>query len=957
MARYSLVVGIDYKENDSIRTLCDPIDEAAYIHAFLLDHGYDSDFVFGTDATKSAILNRLDLACEKLEPKDTFIFFFIGHGFHTNQRQYILPDNCKLDAPDSKGKRAIPINLIEKKTSIFGLNRVVILDICRGKLDWPCNKNVPIDFLNEKRIRQVAEHASSNAPFGILCCCSKYETSQGSNESKGYFAYSFHKAFQEILKSGYEIVFPNFKHLIQQKVSVMLFRNGSQNCFYIGAPILLYPGDDLFFSRDLSKEEKKTKEEADAKLEEILQDHSSWLQHGASDKDYRRLNWKKLKPIYDTYGNWAGKPDLHYRDLRKADFKDVKLSLENSFRGATLTGASFQLARIDSTNFSECELDHCDFTHVEAQNCQFIHANLTRADFDCTRLLWCKFDDSRAFPGISFQKSRMHEVSFHNASLPVSNFSLCEASNIDFTCARLLGSIFINSQLSDATFTGAILYGTARSDWKIKNVECKYVYWDKDGKERFPPENDFQKDEFTTQYKPYAEFSYTFKEGITPFDLALATHIADKINEADIGYKIKIDNASLRGLNPQLNFIMQSSDEKKDEAKELFQTAYDQKKSSLEQKFQKPENLLPQKTDPRNLTPNQLVAITTAFTQASPEQNSPANVINTLFKLVLEELFQGDDDFIKDLVNKGKKGVALLESKDLSNYRYVAFWGLNRHTNAIPKKESDLIRTLLDNFMKEKCLFVSDLELQELPEDAYLRSAYQCFDNPPTKEAFVGIATIHPGINERLFHSPVYHEVMWMKGKESRTPCYDAFCKALEKVRLSAFTKTLKDISLADLPSAKVNLVCPNGNLIRKRRKKAGPMDELCKIKITTSSRPQKHSLSKTTLIKAGKGEPITMAKLEDIAKVLKIAPSRLLFEDIVPNHERLKELREFCTEEELLEQFATSLDFFNLLEETKVVLADTMRSVHHHYKRLLGSRVGSFAELIDMQGTEALIR
>lgn len=171
--------------------------------------------------------------------------------------------------------------------------------------------------------------------------------------------------------------------------------------------------------------------------------------------------------------------------------------------------------------------------------------------------------------------------------------------------------------------------------------------------------------------------------------------------------------------------------------------------------------------------------------------------------------------------------------------------------------------------------------------------------------------------------------------------------------------RTLADISLPGLPSATKTLVCPNWKLINQLRNKAGTMEPVCEVEITTSSRPEKHTLSKTTLIKAEKGAPVRPSTIENIAKVLKVAPKRLIFENIAPNVEKLRELRKavVCTEEELLMQFGIpTMDFFSLLEEAAVVPADTMRYVHHHYEKLLGPQVGAFTELIDLAGTKALV-
>jgi len=42
---------------------------------------------------------------------------------------------------------------------------------------------------------------------------------------------------------------------------------------------------------------------------------------------------------------------------------------------------------------------------------------------------------------------------------------------------------------------------TARDDWIIEGVECRYIFWDADGKIRFPKGRDFAPGEFEQIYQ------------------------------------------------------------------------------------------------------------------------------------------------------------------------------------------------------------------------------------------------------------------------------------------------------------------------------------------------------------------------------------------------------------------------------------------------------------------------
>lgn len=734
----------------------------------------------------------------------------------------------------------------------------------------------------------------------------------------------------------------------------------------------------------LTEEQAAAKSKADEILKELLKEHKSWIRdqgfknkpdsasfklmlnpyistyeaYVSRDSDKRKLTWNKLNIVFQLYKDAGlGCPDLTGINLSYAGFHNTKIPPGTSFAKAILNSTDFEQSILSEVDFSECSLVGSDFNFTKMDKCIFTNANISHSDFINSSAINCDFSSSR-FNQTRFAKSKLNDSSLEFADLHESDLSECSAVNTDFTNSNLCGCKLNEANFTNAILTGAKLYGTSRFGWNIEGVKCDYAYWDSEGKERFPPENNLKEGEFTTQYRPYKEFSYNFKEGITPLDLMLATHIVNEINSSDIGFTIKIDNASLRGLNPTLNFIMESGEANRDEAKELFKTVYEHKISLLEEKLQNSAQLLEERTRRTDLAEEQLAEMTAVVKQTFSGEKFGINarqlLVEHLFSPIMEEVFR-DDGLIARHVSRKLRNIADFKADDLAQYRYVALFGPGKYADAIPKHDLDLMHACLSNFMKGDCLFVTESELMNTPENSYIRSVYRCFGDHPENEAYVAVATIFRGINDKILKQPVYCEL----NRKQHGSWDEALNHALERLRTALFMKSLEDFQLKPLPSAKKSLVCPNGSRIRElRNQKVGPMGRACKIKIFREGRVP-HVLSKTTLIKAEKGEPITKARLRDVAKVLKVAASRLIFENIVPNRERLKELRAavFCTEEELLEQFGVSTPiFFSMLEEAKVVPADTLRYVHHHYKQLIGSMADPFSELIDHSATEALV-
>jgi uncharacterized protein YjbI with pentapeptide repeats len=272
--------------------------------------------------------------------------------------------------------------------------------------------------------------------------------------------------------------------------------------------------------------------------------------------------------------------------------------------------------------FKDCAATQSNFSNSNFENSRFSDSGFICCNFSNALMCECNISST------SFDKS-----CFQGANLSRSSLILCQARKTNFTNATLTHSVLNMTNFSGSILTGICLYGSAHTDWCIDEVECQYVFWDREGKERFPPDNDFHEGEFYTQYRPYAEFSYTFKEGITPIDLMLATHIVDQINAAGAGFKIRIDNASLRGLNPTLNFIMESGDDKKADAQELFKQEYEKQIQKLKKELQKTNRqLLAEREARANFAEKHL--------EISTEQQQ---IINQLFTPFLAEFLQRKD--------------------------------------------------------------------------------------------------------------------------------------------------------------------------------------------------------------------------------------------------------------------------------------------------------------------------
>jgi hypothetical protein len=512
------------------------------------------------------------------------------------------------------------------------------------------------------------------------------------------------------------------------------------------------------------------------------------------------------------------------------------------------------------------------------------------------------------------------------------------ARRTDFTDANLEFSVLSQTDFSGASLTGSKLYGTARTEWRIQDVKCRYVFWDQEGKERFPSDNDFDEGEFTTQYRDYKMFSYTFSEGITPLDLMLATHIVEEINKADMGFRIKIDSASLRGLNPTLNFIMESEDdEKREEAQKLFKTIYEQKIALLEEKLKNSGHLLEERTRRADLAEEQLSEMTAVVKQTFSGEKFGVNarqlLVEHLFTPLMTELFKDGGLMSQYSANKSKN-LSQLGPDDLADYRYIALFRAGSYADDLSKQKLDILHTELRKFMRNECLVVLDSELADTKEDSYIRSVYSIFNPPPEMDAYIAVGTVFA--EEKLFTSPVYREINWHGHDQNSFQI--ALSQNLRELRVMLTDATLDQFPLPPLPPGAQPLQFANGTLIASKLNSKGIVLRETNTVICPDTGGNL-SCHRETISKAKTGDLVLPSTLKYLSCLLGVPEPELMFTRIVPNKQHVCAVRKILASEarkEARDWFGPFSDFFfEQIEMANDIPAQCMKFIYHHYKKL----------------------
>lgn len=679
----------------------------------------------------------------------------------------------------------------------------------------------------------------------------------------------------------------------------------------------------------LTKEQKVAKAEADDLLEKVLREHEEWLNESRLKYDKKRLTWGRIKPVFDLYQNMnIGVPDFCGCNMKHAWFDEAVFPEGASFREALLDNASFTRTKLSGVDFSRCVLNVCKFAYSDLYDCNFEFVVMEDSEFYSTDLVECSFNRA-VFTSAKFFNVDMSKSSFRHAHFDLSKLYNVTATDADFTDANFSAASLMKTDFSHSVLTGILLHASARSNWKIEDVECEYVYWDEYGRERFPHDRDFEKNQFANENKEYPEFSYTFKEAITPFDLYFATYIVKKINAAGVGVKIRVKDLSVHGLNPTMNFIMISGGEKKDEAQELYKSVRD-RLAFLEAENRSKDRLIEETTRRADLAEKRLPALLNNAQEVHPGFS--------------EEAF----DSFMDRFSNIEDSVALFKNRlKWEQPQHVILWGLGLQGNDTLKQELFWVRAKLQNFLPGKCIVMLDSELGSLPEDSDDRRVYRSFKKRP-KKAYIAIARASPEQSDQYLSAPFYHDLVL----EPRV----AFNECLKLISDELMSESVEDFKLPALHTNQRHLLCINGREIERLRgddTKTSVYEELSEI-------------SKTAWGRIERSVPANEKAITQIARHFGVSKDSLILNKIIPRVETLQRWRDDTgvSKEELAERFGVSSCFFDVLEmRDKAISADAIRRVQYQYCKILDpdtgnpsdSKIVAFDDLIDFEKSKSL--
>lgn len=191
--------------------------------------------------------------------------------------------------------------------------------------------------------------------------------------------------------------------------------------------------------------------------------------------------------------------------LDSCNLQYVRLSNVN------LSGASFIGANLEMAVLIGAILDNVDLSFANLENAYLEMASLNNAKLN----------------GANFKKINLNHASLQNSNI----------KNVDLRYSTLLETNF-----SGSTLTGVRLFGSQRTDWKLSDIECDYVFMDRNGKEQLPNDKrKFRKGDFEKFFTDWPSIEQTFEKGLKPLDAFLLEYVSHKLLDNDRGSDDKYD--------------------------------------------------------------------------------------------------------------------------------------------------------------------------------------------------------------------------------------------------------------------------------------------------------------------------------------------------------------------------------------------------------------------------------
>jgi len=230
--RYALLVGInDYPNDISPLRYC-VADVVSFRDALINLAGFKRDKIFlmidsskgKMEPTNINIIMQLGVLAKQIQPQDSFVFYFSGHGIANDIGSFLLAANSNTVTQDTLEMSAVPLNRVSKiLSSVKAHQLLTVIDACRNNPE--ANRSIEDNFLTDnfsKGFQVQRRNLDNHRPIvsATLYACSVGERAyEWADKGHGVFSYYLLKGLKgEAANEKGEVTITDLADYTQRKV-------------------------------------------------------------------------------------------------------------------------------------------------------------------------------------------------------------------------------------------------------------------------------------------------------------------------------------------------------------------------------------------------------------------------------------------------------------------------------------------------------------------------------------------------------------------------------------------------------------------------------------------------------------------------------------------------------------------------------------------------------------------
>jgi len=274
------------------------------------------------------------------------------------------------------------------------------------------------------------------------------------------------------------------------------------------------------------------------------------------------LGGAKLEGV-DLNGADLSSMDLRGLNLRTANLRGANLSKANLF-GMNLSGVNLREANLKGANLVKTDLSRANLSEVALNGASVGATNLAEANLNGVDLSGMNFSRVNLsgvdLSGVDLTKADLRNANLRGANLgglDLGGMNLSDANlkEADLRKTNLYEANLNRASLERANVTGALIFRTARDDWRIDGIRCDYIFCDPEGKIPFPKNRDFRPGEFERLFQQLPTIEYVLEHGFASLDAFIMDQVVQDIAEGHPEFELKLDSFHSRG-QPHATFTV-----------------------------------------------------------------------------------------------------------------------------------------------------------------------------------------------------------------------------------------------------------------------------------------------------------------------------------------------------------------------------------------------------------------